>query len=418
MSDRAAVARVLAPALLLSGPVLAAAERAARPPAAPPAPEVRVQGYRVYVERVQQVENLAVDFPPEGSGKVTGQQVVSIHLGVQPPDPSRAANIQGLGGRVVALQEGNHALTLQTYTTDEEATPAGGVWRTLLMAQDVDLAASRLGRLQGELVVYPQARTATLDFPLTGRLPRTQEADGLRATLKQVRTRPGATTAVVSVEPAPGVTLARTGPESPYGITALTRAGASIPPSGGSSSGGARGKSGPREYSVTFTDLRETPARVRVQFLARSGTPKRIPFTLPDLSLPDTLVSEPEDFSDLEPPAPLRPGHPFYDAQGGTLDCGLRTAPADEGTLLVALSRREEAGWGPWRWVEAQPAPPPGAVLLHLRPGTYRVRRLWLPAGSRTPAAARVPVPSPRSEVVVRTGKSTPLPPMETGGGD
>lgn len=408
------MARVLVPALLLGGPVAAALERPARPPAAPPAPEVRVQGYRVYVERVQQVENLAVDFPPEGSGKVTGQQVVSIHLGVQPPDPGRVANIQGLGGRVVALQDGSRSLTLQTYSTEEDAAPAGGAWRTLLMAQDVDLAASRLGKLQGELVVYPQARTATLDFPVTGRLPRTQEADGLRATLKQVRTRPGATTAIVSVEPAPGVTLARTSPDSPYGITALTRAGASIPPSSGSTGGGARGKSGPREYSVTFTDLRAAPARVRVQFLARSGTPKRIPFMLPDLCLPDTVASEPEDLSDVEPPAPLRPGHPFYAEPGGALDCGLTTPPDDEGSLLVALSRRDEAGWGPWRWVEAQPGPGRNAVLSHLRPGTYQVRRLWLPAGSRT----RVPLRSARSEAVVRAGKSVALPPLETGGTD
>src|SRR5262249_39843905 len=152
-------------------------------------------------------------------------------------------------------QDGKHVLTLQTYNSEEDNAPAGGVWRTLLMAQDVALSTTRLSRLQGEVIVYPHAKLATLDFPMAARTPPTLEAEGVRATLKQVKVRPGVVSAVVAAEWASGLSVSRVNPEAPYGITALTRAGAVVAPSGGGSSSGsspagARGPTVRREYSV------------------------------------------------------------------------------------------------------------------------------------------------------------------------
>src|SRR4051794_33238405 len=124
-------------------------------PAAPPAPEVRVQGYRILVERIQQVENLSVDFPPDGNGKGSGQQVISINLAVQPPNPKLVNNIEGLDSRVLAFADGKRVLTLQPYSSDDDNLVSGGMWRTVVMAQEVGLSVSRLSRLQGELILYP-----------------------------------------------------------------------------------------------------------------------------------------------------------------------------------------------------------------------------------------------------------------------
>src|SRR5207253_5660005 len=99
----------------------------------------------------------------------------------------------------------------------------GGAWRALLMAQEVDLSTSRLNRVQGELVVYPRAKLVTLDFPVNGKLPQVQEGEGLKAILKQVRSRPGAVTATVGMEWSPSLSVARVNPEAPYGISALTQ---------------------------------------------------------------------------------------------------------------------------------------------------------------------------------------------------
>ncbi|MFN3650275.1 MAG: hypothetical protein ACK47B_11910 [Armatimonadota bacterium] len=367
-----------------AAPAVAPKPAAAPNPAAAPAlraPEVTVDGYRFVIERITQQENLALDLEPAGA-PVQGQQFVFLELAVYPPDPKQAVNVEGLDARLVAFANGSRAVALQPQGAEENDARSTGVWRTRLMASGLDLSVGRLSRLQGELVVYPQSQLLTLDFPLAEKLPLTRRAESFRATLKRVQPRNEAITAVVEMAWDSGSSIARANPEAPFGITAVTKGGAVLLPNGGgSSSPVVRGPITTREYTVTFTDLAETPASVRVQLLLRYGTPKRLAFTLPEIHLPDTLpLAEHLAGEETEAP-PLWPGHPLYAERGGTLKVLGKAAAEEQKPLRLGFSRKSAAAFGPWRWLLVPVGADGTATLRHLLPGRYRVARAGAPEG-------------------------------------
>src|SRR5688572_12721739 len=178
------------PLYLLAAALAAAAPAPGTPPAAPgrfQAPEVRAQGYRFVVEQVQQQQYEQTEFPPgapEGAvGKTSGRQHLFVRLAVHPPQPGLLPHIEGLDPKVVGVA-GDRSVTLRSYPVEDSGPVGGGVWRCQLSAQEVELSATRLGRLQGELIVYPKARVVTLDFPAGVKTPVSREADGFHATLR------------------------------------------------------------------------------------------------------------------------------------------------------------------------------------------------------------------------------------------
>jgi hypothetical protein len=372
---------------LAAAAFLATAGRAADPVSTPPTrrnpPEVRVHGYRVVVEKLQQTENLAIDFGDGEKGKVTGRQVVQVGLAVYPPTPRSIANIEGLDPRIIAFTTDNKPLTFQSYPSEDTSPLLGTAWRTLLMVQEVDLSVSRLGRLQGELVIYPRARLVTLDFPLADRLPQSRTAEGFHACLRQSRFKQGTLSVTVETECAPALSVTRPNPEAPFGVTALTKAGAPVLPNGGGSSTVKRGNQSVRQYSITFSELKEPPAVVRVEMLVRSGAPKKLAFVLPELLLPDTSRLAVEGEGDENRIGPVQQGHSLYRETGGTLEIPVRRrATPGRGTLLVGLSRRASAQFGPWQWVETDLDENGLGRIINLRPGLYRVSRSWAPAAA------------------------------------
>jgi hypothetical protein len=383
------------------------------------APETRVQGYRVVVERLDQQQNLALEFQGAAAGKTTGSQQVFVALAVYPPNPKLAANVQGLDPRVLAFTDRNRPVNFQSYPGEESSPLGGGVWRTNLQAADVDLLTSRLHRLQGELIVYPRAKGVTLDFPLPANAPQTREDEGVRATLKTVRFGSGILSATVLTEWPSTLQVSRVNPDAPDGITALSRAGTALVPQ---STGVVVTRRGPvtgQQYQITFAGLPELPTTLRVQMMVRSGAPQKLLFTLPDLALPDTLDLEAAD-GRTAASGPLRPGNPLYLKTGGTLTLPVRAAGnAGEGRLLVGLSRQEGGEFGPWRWLEVDLPKGAAGSLPNLAPGRYRVARSWTPEerpGGGLETELFRPQAAPAVEVVVEAGKTVSLPALEIGG--
>jgi hypothetical protein len=374
-------AYLLLPVIL--GPSLAvAAADSSRPPgtvAPPRAPETHAAGYRFLIERLVQYQSVNQDWsgsdgpegPTPGHPRASASQGLYVYLAVQPPAPGLLPNIDGLDEQITAQSPRRTPLALRELPAEDADPRVTGLWRAVVHAQGMEPSDGILKDLRGELVVYPRARTVTLEYPLEAAVPATRQADGMRATLKQMRFR--SETLTVTLEMAAGKDV-RLGPPpngAPGGIVAVTRGGNVLTPSGASSEPWrAEGK--PRNVTVTFTELKDKPERIRLQMLIRSGAPKVIPFTFPEIVLPQQLVEAAD--MDREPePEVLQEGHPLFDPAGGTLTV---TAAAG-GRLLIALSQKGPAGYGPWRWLEAEPVRHGAAAITHLRPGEYRVQRHW-----------------------------------------
>lgn len=385
-------------------------------PTRPAAPQVKSQGYRFVVERFIQQDNVTREFVADKPGTNTGRQHFYLSLAIYPPDPKLAANIQGLDPKVLGFA-GAQVLNFRSYPLDD-TRPATGVWRTQLAAQELDLAINRITKVQGELVVFPRAKKVTLEFPLPIPTQLSKSDEGFKATVKNVQPRTNGLGFTVDMEWPADLSVAFLNPEAPGGITALSPAGTPLIPNGAGSSGTERGGRVLRVHNVVLSDIKDPPAKIRVEVLVRSGTPLRIPFTLPEIAVPDTLGLERQVIDTTGEPDPRE--HPFYASEGGTLAASLRKgAERVDGKLLLGLARQEGAAPGPTRWLELSPDPQGRALLTHVRPGRYRVSLAWLPAGMATittdgpPQTARL-LGAPAT-VEVSAGKTVSLPPLELG---
>lgn len=398
-------------ALPLTLPLLAAACAAAAPRPVPrlTPPETKVQGYRFVVEQVQQQQYEQVEFPRGGQegavGKSSGRQHLFVRLAVHPPQPGMLPNIDGLDSKVLATAAGK-SLALRGYPVDDGSPLNGGVWRHQLSAQEVDLGATHLSKLQGELLVYPKAQLVALDLPLEGKLPITKQQGGFRATLRSVKMRTGTLTVGVDIEWPNSLSVTRPNPESPTGVVALTRIGAPIIPNGGSSANQNREGFTARTHNLTFVDVKDLPEKLRVEALVRSGPVQRIPFTLPDIPLPDTLGAENET-GDEEEMGPLEEGDPFYARGGGTVVAPVKSLAT--GRVLLGLARVEGGVAGPWRWLPTR-AEKDRVLLTSIRPGKYRVARAWAPSLAAPSARKRL---GDAQEIDLAAGQTVTLPAVE-----
>src|SRR5205823_688572 len=126
----------------------------------------------------------------------------------------------------------------------------------------------RLRQVNGELVVYPHARSVRLQFPARGHLPQTQTAEGLRVTLQEFRWENHTATAVLTEEWPAGVAVSRIRPEIPFGIIAQNAAGVPTYASEGRSTSGPRKESEQSQYfRLTFPDMEQPPDRLLVEAL-------------------------------------------------------------------------------------------------------------------------------------------------------
>ncbi|MGV3720001.1 MAG: hypothetical protein ACO1SX_03740 [Actinomycetota bacterium] len=409
-------ALLLAPA----APSVAPRPKSATPRLTPP--ETRAQGYRFVVERFIQQQNLNEDFAADKPSETSGRQHLYLWLAVHPPDPKLTSSIQGLDTRIIAFAAPHgKVITLRSYPPEDAGPLLDGVWRTQLAAQELDLSIAGVDRLQGELVVFPRAKKVTLDFalPITG--AATKESEGFKVTVKNVRPKPGGLTATVDSEWPSTHSVSVLNPDAPGGITGLTAAGTPIIPNGAGTSGSQRGNRVTRTQNISLGELKELPTKIRVEVLVRSGVPKKIPFTLPNIALPDTLDLEAAVIASGDDPSVRE--HPFFAETGGRLVASVTGPASARGKLLAGLARQEGAAPGAIRWLELPVDRQGRAVLANLRAGRYRITLAWSP--ERTPGAeAMVMTELPRAArvlsapitVEILAGKTVTLPAVDAGG--
>lgn len=385
-------------------------------------PQATAEGYRIVVERVQQSESLTLDFAPgEGRevspfvrpnspGRRSGRHSLQVAVAIHAPQPELLGHVERLEAEALAAP--GVPLKFSVYPTDDAGRDAK---RLQLVAPDVPLQLTRLRGIRGELLVYPRARMVRLDLPLKGPLPVSREVDGLRATVTQSKVTGELLSAGVQIQWPAGASVTYPNSEAPGGVQLVTASGQLITPSGTSAAFVPAGALS-RQFGVSFSGVKEAPAAIRVDALLRSGTMRRIPFTLPDLELPDQIRTSPDPGDSSDDPRPLGPGHPLHAAGGGILTASVVSSAGKlpAGTLLLGLSRVDEGPGAGWSWIELAPDMAGKVELRSLAPGRYRARLLWTAeSGAGESLAQPAGGAGPVQEIEITAGRSTATAPLK-----
>jgi hypothetical protein len=160
--------------------------------------------------------------------------------------------------------------------------------------------------------------------------------------------------------------------------------------------------------------LKEPPVRLVYNALLKSSPDRRLPFRLVDLSLPveGYRPSRAGSGDRGEGGALTRISGPFAAANGGGLAGRVVIGGATvAGRVSFGLARQEPGGWTAVRWYDVPTGPGDSARLAGLRPGRYRVRRTFTPAG----ATASFPGRWANEDVIVSVvaGKESVLPALQ-----
>lgn len=154
-----------------------------------------------------------------------------------------------------------------------------------------------------------------------------------------------------------------------------------------------------QEQSYRFESVEAAPARLVYEVFQRQDPSTSLPFRLSDLPLPnpDGSIFKPE----------LRP---FYADAGGILTFLVadQGGKPQEGEVAIALSRQEAGGWSGWRWLETATTAQGVVRLENIRPGTYRIQRIF----RFEPAKAPVTAPGAPLTVTIQARKEAGLPPL------
>lgn len=122
------------------------------------------------------------------------------------------------------------------------------------------------------------------------------------------------------------------------------------------------------EEHLRFGDLGAKPARLVYEVYLKEDPAITVPFRLGPLPLPAAESTG------------SRAERPFYDGEnGGTLLFSVvdRDGKPAEGEVSLGLSLKDEHGWSGIRWLDEVTDADGRVKLEHLRPGTYRVTRVF-----------------------------------------
>jgi hypothetical protein len=161
-----------------------------------------------------------------------------------------------------------------------------------------------------------------------------------------------------------------------------------------------------------FPGMEEPPVKVTWNLIAKERPERLFSFRMTDIPLPEPGVFVPRR---TVPPrivrsGPAPPNRPFYEAGGGTLVTRVQIGgkPAGEGTLQLGLAPKEGSGWGPTRWLDMDVAGDGIGRLADVKPGTYRVLRVFRPRQvPKTDGVVRGRWLGGEVDVVVAAGKES-----------
>lgn len=392
----------------------------------PPLPIKKVglaqkNGIRIYAQSIGTYGGRNKSFIGDGDGENGGLSLqVALELGDRD-----AERMEGIGDVVAQDDQGNFLVADQPHFGGSMASGYPDEWTAGFNLSPPHPRAKKLSWMEGTLYTYRTFKTMRAEVPL----PLAQ---------KQVRTRLGDWLIVVSrYEPAykpppaprpepepedeglprfpeeemtpqtygPSVRVRVYTPDATvlqsrmgdFGVQPLlvTRSGRRIGPVESAWENSGDGKLLLQESVVVFPELNEPPAALVWEVVEKGDPAPLLTFRMRDIPLPDSRPF----VARLQPP--VNPaagtaggGHAFFDPAGGSLVNRVEIAgrPASGGALQLGLAARVDGDWGPTRWIEVEVGPDGTARLEHLRPGAYRLIRVYHPpegATSPTPPDGR-----------------------------
>lgn len=371
----------------------------------PPAPPVRAGAGPVTVTgasvemRVQ--ESLRFTEPVEHETYIMS----TLHLQgrTQAEDAERIRGIQNF----VACDDGGRLTT----GVGSPGQP-GAQWATSLNLRGIRPDAKWLEWIEGDVVAWKSVAPLHVEFPAEpSEKPARKELQGVRFEIQAYR--PPAATAAPGEGPflraviaSPPETELR-GAGRRVQAALVGQSGKTYDQMNGSASTEVGGEGSRCRIEGTFRNVMEPIVAVRFDAVLYSQPGIVQSFRLTHIPLPeDRFPAFPR-----ESPRAGRLGarHPLYAEGGGSLVLPVRIdgKAVVDGTLSVGLS----AEGGPVRWLEAEVKEDGAARLELLKPGTYRVLRLFRPLGTLSVGAGEWR--HAEEQVTVTAGKSVTLPALE-----
>lgn len=291
-------------------------------------------------------------------------------------------------------------------------------WQVEATLPNVDARATRLDRLEGELVLFRDVQNVRVEVPIqTAQLPLTRTAGPVEITIIQIQ-QPAPTSVQVRFEVTwPGdleITTALHGnPGFPYAAVKL--ASGRISRTGGSATISTRDVTRRVLLNCVHEGNGSDPPVALIWDLAIKSQPdRRIPFRLENIPLP---FGGAERGAAAAAPRPAAPSPGPALSPNGTLasEVIIGSRAAGDGELAIGLSVRKPNGaWDAVRWKQVPVDEEGVANLDGIPPGTYRVFRKFR---ARGPDGALQPATTgwANAEVVVHVeaGKTLKLPPLK-----
>jgi hypothetical protein len=370
---------------LLSGPGI-------RPGLPAQKPVFEKDGLRLFARRVEILEyqSRRVDFF-EGQSNAGGQTRMSLWVGCLLADGdaeaiagfTRVVARDDLGNLLAAdPQEGNpFDNSLQGGSFPDECN--GSVTLTAPPPR-----AKKLVSVEGDLMVYRVCRRLRVEIPLP--LDHATARKEIAGATFEVTQFAAGLAAPTAAETGPSVQARINVPvDSPIRIDpgfgampALVGAsGKTYAPNDGHS-GWQNDRKG-RQWTVDsrYAPIGEPVVKAIFQPMEKSDPVKLISFRMGEILLPPAgLLALPASPMAALPERRAGPEWPYYDPGGGSLlsRVQLGNQPAGEGTLRLGLSLKAGGEWGSAHWIDVSVDQDGAARVQDLKPGTYRLLRLYL----------------------------------------
>lgn len=388
---------------------------------------VKKNGVKLYLRQISVNSQRSVDFM---GGQGADNSRLSITFGAELPlgEPDAIAGVSNVAARD---DQGNFLLSDGGLAFEGPRFLASlpDEWTGMALISPPHPRAKKLVWIEGDLLVYKDYQTLPVEVPLPVDRATARQAAGDRW-VEVVQFEAGAPRS--ADRPPAGDPLARTRlqarvfiPGDPAQLGLLDR-GSTISPVLVGASGktyrangtGTRGNGymGGMLYELdcSYPPVPEPVQKAVFRLVQKSDPQPLLSFRMTDVPLPEASPFLPRR---TRPPFARSGGagtvRPYHDPAGGSLLSPIRIAdrPAGEGTLSVGLSVQEGRDWSGVRWIDVDVPAGGAARLPDLKPGTYRILRVYRPASPPQVSGAGS-WQGGEVTATVQAGKESQLPPL------
>ena len=360
-------------------------------------------GMRLFVRQLGVEYRRSVNF--EGGQEFESPGSMNLTLGVE-WESGDTAHLAGVANLVAKDDLGN--LLFHDHFGPARVRGSSGTypdeWSSWLSLPAPHPRAKKLLWLEGDLLIYKHYKPVRVEFPVEEKGTTRQVGDAT-IELRRVEVRPAnPNPAQIQGDPGQEVTvdagvfvpsgsqLSPTGGGLQFGLTLVGASGKgySFGSGGGGGGGGAEGA----RYNLNYRFIVQEPiVAVRFHLEEKSEPEKLLSFRLTNVPLPLEGVYVARKAMPRPTPAGSAtpaPERPFQEAGGGTLTSRIEILgqPVAGGAVSVGLALKTGAEWSGIRWTEVETGTSGGIRLSDLKPGTYRVLRVYRPKDTPTVTGA------------------------------